>query len=91
MRVQVPAGLKPGDKFNVEITPTVKAVPMGGADPYSSDPYGPRYPPRQVIITDMSPPDERDMEDAANAAACASCCTWLTAMLSCFTFGTLFN
>ncbi|KAF4669858.1 hypothetical protein FOZ61_002761 [Perkinsus olseni] len=89
MRVQVPAGLKPGDKFNVEMSPTVTGVPLSG----QYDNFGRyNYPPHQaVIITDLTPQDGRDMEDAANAAACASCCTWLAAMLSCFTLGTLWN
>ncbi|KAF4679855.1 hypothetical protein FOZ63_003750 [Perkinsus olseni] len=89
MRVQVPAGLKPGDKFDVEMSPTVTGVPLTG----QYDDFGRySYPPHQaVIITDLTPQDERDMEDAANAAACASCCTWLAAMLSCFTLGTLWN
>ncbi|EER15020.1 hypothetical protein Pmar_PMAR023344 [Perkinsus marinus ATCC 50983] len=88
MQVQVPAGLKPGDTFNVEVSPTVVT-----AQPYDSgyggyDSYGNSYqhPPHQtVIITDSGRPQSDD--NAQAAASAASCCLCLSTMLSCCLLG----
>ncbi|KAF4669857.1 hypothetical protein FOZ61_002760 [Perkinsus olseni] len=88
MQVQVPAGLNPGDTFNVEVAPTIVTGHPYDAGYGGYDSYGTSYqhPPHQtVIITDSSRPPVDDNAEAA--ASAASCCLCLSTMLSCCLLG----
>ncbi|EEQ98764.1 hypothetical protein Pmar_PMAR023343 [Perkinsus marinus ATCC 50983] len=85
-QVQVPAGLNPGDTFNVDLGPTiVQGKPVGG-DPdqaYGGPHHSTQAPPQTVIIN--SGPAQSP--SAANAAGSVACCAWCASLLACCALG----
>ncbi|EER17755.1 hypothetical protein Pmar_PMAR012191 [Perkinsus marinus ATCC 50983] len=84
-QVQVPAGLNPGDTFNVDLGPTiVQGKPVSGPDQGYGGPHHSTQAPPQTVIINSGPAQSPSAADAAGSAAC---CAWCASMLACCALG----